>query len=199
MEPDDSSTEPIYSIVGERVALGPVRRELLPLYTRWINDFGTLRTLFVPPMPMSDEAEADWFEGASRRSDGAFFTIYEKASARPIGNTSIDLNFRHRRGNLGIMIGEPDARGKGFGTEAVRLMLDFAFTAHGLHNVMLTVYEYNLAGIRCYEKAGFREFGRRRECHYMGGRLWDEIFMDVLATEFEGYVLKDVLKPDVPR
>src|SRR3712207_4845770 len=64
-------------------------------------------------------------------------------------------------------------------------MLDYAFTALGLHNVMLTVFEYNAAGIRAYQKAGFEEFGRRRECRAMGGKLWDEIYMDCLSSEFE--------------
>ena len=50
-------------------------------------------------------------------------------------------------------------------------MLDYAFTALGLHSVMLIVDEFNLAGRRAYEKAGFREFGRRRQCHWIGGRL----------------------------
>jgi diamine N-acetyltransferase len=69
------------------------------------------------------------------------------------------------------------------------------YTALGLHNVMLSVYEHNLAGRRAYEKAGFREIGRRRQCRRMGERVWDEIFMDCLATEFESPVLKRVLAP----
>jgi RimJ/RimL family protein N-acetyltransferase len=64
---------------------------------------------------------------------------------------------------------------------------------------MLTVYEYNLAGLRAYQKAGFREFGRRRQSHWMGGQLWDVIYMDCLATEFESPVLGTILVPDTPR
>jgi hypothetical protein len=55
----------------------------------------------------------------------------------------------------------------------------------GLHNVMLTVLEFNQAGIRAYQNAGFKEFGRRRQSHLSGGKLWDEIQMDCLSTEFE--------------
>ncbi len=71
-------------------------------------------------------------------------------------------------------------------------MLDYAFTALGLHSVMLVVFEWNEAGIRAYEKAGFHEFGRRRQCRWMGGRFWDEVQMDCLATEFESPVLRGV-------
>ncbi len=63
-------------------------------------------------------------------------------------------------------------------------MLDYAFTTLGLLCVMLRVYEYNLAGLRAYRKAGFSEIGRRRECHWRGGRFWDAIYMDCLASEF---------------
>jgi hypothetical protein len=46
----------------------------------------------------------------------------------------------------------------------------------------------NLAGIRAYEKAGFKEIGHRRKCRMMGGKLWDEIYMDCLSSEFESPV-----------
>ena len=51
------------------------------------------------------------------------------------------------------------------------------------------------AGIRAYQKAGFKEFGRRRECRLIGGKLWDEIQMDCLSSEFEGSVLRPILRP----
>ena len=94
------------------------------------------------------------------------------------------------------MIGEPDARGRGYGTEAMRLLLDYAFTALGLHSVMLLVYEFNPAARRCYEKAGFRESGRRRDARWCNGRFWDEIYMDILADEFESPVLRESLQPE---
>jgi RimJ/RimL family protein N-acetyltransferase len=64
---------------------------------------------------------------------------------------------------------------------------------------MLRVYEFNLAGQRAYAKAGFRECGRRRQCQFMGGKLWDVILMECLATEFTSPVLHAVFAPDVPR
>ena len=95
------------------------------------------------------------------------------------------MDYRNRTASFGIIIGEPECRGKGYGTETTRLMLDYAFAVLGLHNVMLIVFEFNAAGIRAYNKAGFTEFGRRRECRLMGGKLWDEIHMDCLSTEFD--------------
>jgi diamine N-acetyltransferase len=181
-----NSEEPILNVVGEMVALGPLRRDLLPLYQRWINDLGTMRTLGLAPHPMTSEKEQEWYDRQSKTEDEVPFTIYERNTLRPIGNTGLHgIDHRNRTATFGIMIGEPECRGKGYGTETTSLMLDYAFTALGLHNVMLTVFEFNSAGIRAYEKSGFREFGRRRQCRMTGGRLWDEIFMDCLSSEFE--------------
>jgi RimJ/RimL family protein N-acetyltransferase len=194
---------PVVNILGERVALGPLRKDLVPTYHRWMNDFGTMRTLGVMPAPMRFEEEERWFE---RQVEGQGqggtinFTIYVRATWRPIGNTSLmDIDRVNRGATFGILIGEPDARGQGYGTEATRLMLDYAFTAQGLHSVQLNVFEYNLGGLRAYQKAGFKEVGRRRQAHFMGGRFWDVVIMDCLATEFESPVLGRILVPDAPR
>ena len=196
------ATSPIYNIVGDKVALGPLRKDLVPTYLRWFNDFHTLRTMGAMPVPLTLEQEEKWYERAITRGDtDIFFTIYERTAKRPIGNVDLrDIDHRNRTSLFGIAIGEPDARGKGFGTEATKLMLDFAFTVQGLHSVMLHVLEYNLAGVRAYTKAGFKEFGRRRESHFMGGKYWDVIHMECLATEWgPSPVLAEVFKPDEPR
>jgi RimJ/RimL family protein N-acetyltransferase len=191
---------PVVNIVGERVALGPLRRDLVPRYQRWVNDFDAIRTLGTIPRPLSLEQEEAWYEGQARSEQNANFTIYELASWQPVGNAGLNgIDYRNRTAEFGILIGEPDRRGHGLGTETARLVLDYAFTALGLHSVMLRVHEYNLAGRRAYERAGFRECGRRRQCQLMGGRLWDTIYMDCLADEFTSPVLGRVFAPDEPR
>ena len=185
-ERNDGAGHPILNVVGELVGLGPLRRDLLPLYQRWINNLGTMRTLDLPPYPITMEKELDWFDRVSRAESDAPFTIYERETLRPIGNTGLhEVDYRNRTASFGIIIGEPECRGKGYGTETTRLMLDYAFTALGLHNVTLIVFEFNAAGVKAYQKAGFKEFGRRRECRLVGGQMWDEIQMDCLSTEFE--------------
>jgi RimJ/RimL family protein N-acetyltransferase len=192
--------QPVVNIVGDLVALGPLRRELLPAYERWINDLGIARNLGVPPMPMTMEQEEAWYDGLASRPHDVAFVIYEKATWRAIGNTALhQIDHRHRTAEFGILIGEPDCRGKGYGTETARLMLDYAFTALGLHNVQLRVFAYNRQAIRAYQKAGYREIGRRREAQWMGGKLWDVVYMDCLATEFESPVLRRIFAPDEPR
>ena len=179
------SEQPILNITGENVALGPVRRDLLPLYQRWINDFEVTRTLGARLRPMTWEAEEAWYEQSSK-GDDAHFTIYERATMRPIGNTGLhDIDHLHRTAEFGILIGEKECWGKGYGTETTRLMLDYGFNALGLHNIMLTAFSFNERGLRAYTRAGFREIGRRREAFRLAGRAYDVVYMDCLATEFD--------------
>jgi diamine N-acetyltransferase len=177
--------EPIINIHGERVALGPLRRELVPLYQRWINDFDIMRTFGVP-MPVSLEQAERWYDEALRDERTHRFTVYEREPLRPIGKAGLyHIDFRNRRAEFGILIGEAEAHGKGYGAEVTRLLLDYGFTTLGLHNIFLEVASYNHAGIRAYQKAGFKEIGRRREAYLMEGRWYDKVYMDILSTEFE--------------
>ena len=96
-----------------------------------------------------------------------------------------------------------DVRGRlqappGSRTEATRLVLDHAFVALGLSNVILHVFVSNPAGIRSYEKAGSRRIGVRRKSKLMGGRLWDTLLMDAVAEDFESPILRRILVPDDP-
>ena len=196
---EPSEARPPINVEGDLVALGPLRRDLIPTYSRWNNDVATTRTFALPQPATLDQEEAA-FAAMTADATSVFFTVYDRASWRAVGMAYLTgIDERHRRAEFGVLIGEAASRGRGYGTETARLMLDYAFTALGLHSVMLTVYEFNLAGRRAYEKAGFREAGRRRQRHWMGGRYWDEIYMDCLATEFASPVLGRIFLPDPPR
>jgi diamine N-acetyltransferase len=196
------NTHPVLSIVGDKVALGPIRQDLVPLYHRWINDFAVLRTLHIPRPSTLEEIQAAYETEVAqeRQRKVVYFTIYDHTTLQPIGRTDLgDINYRDRSAGFGIEIGEADYRGRGYGTEATRLTLDYAFSALGLHSVNLETWEYNLAAQRAYAKAGFRETGRRRQAKFMGGKLWDIVCMDCLSTEFVSPVLSQLLVPDEPR
>lgn len=170
---------------------------MIPLYTKWRNDFTVQRTYGNVPRPVTEEDRLAWYESASTSDDAYWFVVYELATMRPIGLTDLfDVEALHGIATFGMMIGEADCRGKGYGTETTRLMLDFAFTALGLHAVTLEVDEFNLAGRRAYARAGFREAGRRRQATLIGGRRLDRIVMDCLATEFTSPVLGEVFRAD---
>ncbi len=181
------------------MALGPLRRDLLALYQRWINDLTAARTLGAF-LPTTLEGQTKWYDEWATSEKTVPFTVYVRPELRPIGTASLfDVDHRNRTATFGILVGEAGYRGRGYGTETTRLVLDYAFTMLGLHNVMLTVYDLNPAGIRAYEKAGFKEFGRRRQSQRIGGRLRDEIFMQSLSDEFVSPVLERLFVPEGER
>lgn len=189
-----TKARPIITVEGERVALGPLRRDLTPLYHAWITNLGTNRFLLARAASMTLDAEVEWFEGVSKRSDTAIFTIYELPEYRPVGNVELHaIDQSNRSADLGIMIGEADARGRGLGTEAVRLVCDIGFHALGLNSISLVTYGWNTAGQKAYVKAGFKEIGRRREARWFDGRYWDDILYDLLRSEFESPVVRRIM------
>jgi len=199
MPAPESAAAPVVNVTGGRLALGPLRGDLLPTYHRWNNDFSMSRTLR-SSQPWTTAQVAARLDALDADEHSVNFTIYRRADWRPLGNVAlIDVDWRARTAELLLFIGEADCRGRGYGTEATRLILDYAFTALGLHSVWLRVYAFNLAGQRAYEKAGFRVIGRRRECQLMGGKLWDVIYMDCLASEFASSFLHTIFAPDESR
>ncbi len=191
---------PIVNIEGELVALGPIRDEHFDDIARWENDYST-RRYFTAPGPHRPEATRQNFtEGGFSGPSNVVFAVYEVGSWRFIGLAGLfDLDHLNRTAEFFIMLGPADIRGKGYGTEATRLVLDHSFLALGLESVRLSVFTYNPSAIRAYEKAGFRHAGVLRRNKMMGGTLWDTILMDAVADEFESPVLAGVLVSDERR
>jgi diamine N-acetyltransferase len=178
---------PVIAVRGEKVALGPLHRGLLPLLERWENDFRAVDLGGDDPRPRTAEMIAASWEPLLRgeREDWLGFTIYALPELRPIGHMNLrDFINLHGTAEFGISIGDAADRGKGYGSEAVRLLLDFAFTVLGLHNIWLDTPAYNIGALRAYEKVGFREIGRRRGARMLAGKRYDVVLMDCVADEF---------------
>lgn len=190
-----ADNEIILMVRGQLVGLGPLRRDLAPVYQRWVTDVRVHRTLALPGLPMSLEAELDWLDGALKSRD-AVFTIYELASTRPIGNAGLHaIDHSDGTAEFGILIGEPDVWGKGYGTESTRLMLSYGFDVLGLHHIRLEVYANNERAWRAYERAGFRRAGVLRQAKRIGRERVDVILMDVLSDEFPRSHLHEIMHP----
>lgn len=179
---------PVYNIIGDHVALGPgSREEIVEMFYHSDNDFEVAMLAGDPLRPRAREQfEAD-YERDIKDGDAhsVTFVIYDRAADDPIGVVGLrNMYLTVGAAELGISIGRKDYWGRGFGTEAVTLVLDYGFTVLGLHNVLLCTYAYNERAIRSYRKVGFREIGRRREAHRLGDRRYDIVYMDILRSEF---------------
>ena len=120
------------------------------------------------------------------KKDVLTFAILLLPEYELIGVTSLSkINWRNRNAELAIFIGKKELWSKGLGSEALVLLLDYAFNVLGLNKVYLRVFEYNERAIKSYLKVGFRIVGRLRQQRLWGGKYWDEIIMDILAEEFE--------------
>ncbi len=175
---------PLLSVRGSQVGLGSWLPEHLEAWMRAIQDpeIGIYSDgSFALPIR---EKEAEIFEGSSKEG-GASFAIYELKSLHFIGSCGLfGLNLRNQTASFGITIIDKTLWGKGYGTEAARLALDYGFRFMHLHNIQLDTTGFNQRAIRAYQKAGFKEIGRRREALWLAGRRYDTVYMDCLAAEF---------------
>ena len=103
----------------------------------------------------------------------------------------MQINHIHRTATLGIFIGEDKQWNQGYGTEAIKLLLDYGFRYLNLNNINLNVIEFNKRAQACYKKCGFKEIGKRRKANYTNGKYYDIISMDILAEEFTQEAIKN--------
>jgi RimJ/RimL family protein N-acetyltransferase len=171
---------------GDLVRLGPLRREDIPTYTRWFQDYEVQR--FIAPgvlVPYGDDAETAWFESVVKDTENYHFGIRTLADDRLIGNCSLfAIELKNRSATLGIVIGEKDFWNRGYGSDATRVILSFGFQELNLNRIQLEVYDYNVRAIRAYEKAGFVREGIRRQALFREGEYHDIHLMAILRDEW---------------
>lgn len=170
---------------GEKVVL---RRHVpgnLEAYRRWYGDPEVAYFARYQNGPMREDEVDRFFETRALGADALSMAIHVRATDRLIGTCAFSqLDGDHGSALYHITIGEKDAWGHGYGTEATDLMLAHAFATLGLHRVALGVFEFNERAIRSYIACGFVIEGRAREAIFRGGRWWDELSMSVLASEW---------------
>ncbi len=173
-------------ITGRRIVLRRHRGENLRAFLRWYTDPEVARLTRYGSGPLTPDEIKRFFFGRVMGPGFLSMGIHVAGTDRLIGTCA----FSQIDGDNGsalyhITIGEHDAWGQGYGTEATELMLEHAFTRLGLHRVALTVFEFNVRAIRSYEKCGFSVEGRARDAIFRDGRFWDEIHMSILGPEWE--------------
>ena len=166
-------------IIGERIYLSPINSEDIEKFTQWLNDFET--TDYIGRSGSEEKA-----------NDIIQFVIVTLEDDKMIGTISLnEINHLKRKATLGIFIGDKEYREKGYGAEAIRLILDYGFNYLNLNNIKLDLIEFNERAYACYKKCGFKEYGRRRKCEFINGKYYDVIGMDILAEEFRNSYIKN--------
>lgn len=178
-------------LVGEKVYLSPINIEDAEKYTYWFSDFTSTDGMGNSCKVKNIETSKEWFERNSKE-DNYVFSIVNLENDELVGNCKFfDINNISRICSIGIVIGEEKDRNKGYGKEAIYLMLDYAFNYLNINNVMLQVKSFNERAIACYKGVGFKEIGRRRKSYFLNGKYYDDIYMDILAEEFKENYIKN--------
>lgn len=178
-------------LLGEKVYLSPMNVGDAETFVKWLNDFNVTDYTGKSASLMTLAQEEAWVRSIVEGNNYAF-SIIKNEDDSLIGNMGLHkVDHINRSATLGILIGEHDNRSKGYGTEAISLLLDFAFNYLNLNSVNLTVLEVNERAKRCYEKVGFKEFGRQRKCKFVNGKYYDIVHMDILKEEFKQSYIKN--------
>lgn len=173
----------LQKMVGRRLYLSPIHADDAEIYLKWMNDEAVASHYGQYAWLVSSKNDLKWL--LEPDSDIHRYAIVLLEGDTLIGSISLqNINHLHRNAFIGLFIGEAEYRGKGYGAEAIRLILEYGFKTMNLHNIMLSVHADNIAGISCYKKVGFQEAGRRREWVFKNGKYIDVIYMDLLAREF---------------
>jgi RimJ/RimL family protein N-acetyltransferase len=171
---------------GNLVRLDPIDSETeWDFINRWVEDgnfFQLLddRLVKIPTV----ENTKEFIEKIDK--EGFIFGIHSRKDLTLIGFVGLGIiNFYAREAWVGIAIGDHRNQGRWYGTDAMNVMVRFAFVELNLNRISLDVFEYNNRGIRSYEKVGFKLEGRERESVYRDGRWWDTLYMGILRKDWE--------------
>ena len=170
-------------IVGDRIYLSPMNSDDYLQYVEWMNSYEVGKGTGSISRMVSIESEKEWLAKAT--SEKYNFAIVLKENDMLLGNISLmKVHDVDRTAELGIFIGNENYLSRGYGSEAIMLLLDYAFNYVNLNNIMLRVFDYNKRAIKAYEKCGFKTYGVWKKSHYFNGKYSDEIYMNILKEDF---------------
>ena len=166
-----------YSDVSAGIYLRLMTYDDTDFIVAWRNS-DAVRKNFIYQALFTRESHENWIQTMVETGKVVQMIICDSASDRPLGSVYIrDIDRHHNKAEYGIFIGEPDARGRGVGTAAAKLMLRYCFEEEKLHRVYLRAFAENIQAIKSYENAGFMQEGLLREDVCIEGRYRDIVWM----------------------
>jgi len=171
-------------IVGDEIYLRPLEMEDIDSFILWLND-EEVRQYLMRTSPLNKVREKEFVENLYKDDRDIVLGIVLKENDQLIGNIALHrISIPYRQAGLGIFIGDKSCWSKGYGTEALNLILGYGFNQLNLHRIHLTVLSFNARAIRAYEKVGFKREGVFREHIYRDGKYHDVYYMGILENEW---------------
>ena len=150
-------------------------------YFDWLNDREVTKFLVAGVFPNSKEKMEEYYRNISLSNNNVMLAIIDKISDKHIGNIKLgSINWISRIADIGIMIGDKEFWHKGFGTEAIKLLVEYAFHRLNLHKVTAGVIAENKASIKVFEKAGFEIEGRAKSQCFLNGEYCDSLYLGII-------------------
>lgn len=150
---------------------------------KWRNS-DVVRKQFIYQKEFTVESHENWIKTMIETGKAAQMMIVLNEGDRAIGSVYVrDIDLENKKAEYGIFIGETDCLGKGYGTEAAELMIEYAFEFLGIHKLMLRVYAENERAIKSYEKAGFKKEAYLKDDVYVQEKFRDIVLMAVINQE----------------
>lgn len=172
-------------IIGEKVYLRPVELSDLDLFCRCGNN-PEVRYSFFIAFPTNRVRQEEFIRGLYKEKDLVLFTIVTKDKNVPVGQTGLHrIDLVSRAATYGIIISDSKYWGKGYGSEVTKLMVDYGFQTLGLNRIQLHVWSENIAGMKAYERAGFKQEGLLRQAMFHEGKFCDFYVMSILREEYQ--------------
>ncbi len=181
-------------LVGDNIYLSPkgVSDEEIEKFTEWMNDFQVTDYTGRSGQIVTLSEEKEWLENSVKNTSNRNFNIIESKDNKLIGTVGLEkINWIERNAVLGIFIGDTDYRNNGYGTEAIKLLLEYGFRYLNLHSIRLDLLSINERAHKCYLKCGFKDTGKSREEIFLNGKYYDKLHMDILESEFEGDYIRN--------
>lgn len=175
-------------LVGEKIYLRPLEAaDLDGPYLDWLNEHEITRYLETGMFPTTRESLQDYVQAVARGNNNVMLAIADRASDAHVGNVKLGpIHWLHRRADMGILIGDRTVWGRGYGREAVALVVDYGFHRLNLHKIALGVYADNVAAVKMYQKIGFCIEGTLRQHLFMDGAYHDKYVMGILREQYAG-------------
>jgi len=173
-------------IVGDKIYLRAVDVDDVDNFVTWLND-EEVRQYLSMTLPFNKTREKEFVDGLYKDDNNIILGIVLKENNSLIGNIGLHkISSTHRNAELGIFIGDKRQWSKGYGTEAMKLVINYGFDQLNLHRIYLTVFDFNVRAMKTYEKVGFKKEGAYREHFYRNGKYCDVYCMGILKSEWNG-------------
>ncbi len=173
------------NIEGRHVVLRAIEHADLPALQRWANDPEIQRLLGGWHFPINQRDQQIWFESLNCQSSNQRFAV-QAPSGELVGTANlVSIDWKNRNAFHGVLIGDRNVRGKGYGVDAIMAIMRYAFDELGLQRLDTDIIEYNTISLKAHvDRCGWLIEGRRSQAYFRGGKFWEKVILGITQERY---------------